>query len=141
MILRQWVTVFQVCLAIQTLPIANILFSEDLASKKRYSDAARVLLDYAKDVREAVIALVQGNCFSEARRIVRRDLATGSVTYFYQASLTDSQTLLTDVISPGALESRAQISEEIGEMRDQLRKQLQRIRELRVKKAEEPGSS
>ncbi|KAJ7935380.1 pol II transcription elongation factor [Mycena leptocephala] len=99
--------------------------SEDLASKKRYSDAARVLLDYAKDVREAVIALVQGNCFSEARRI---------------ASLTDSQTLLTDVISPGALESRAQISEEIGEMRDQLRKQLQRIRELRVKKAEEPDA-
>ncbi|KAJ7750119.1 pol II transcription elongation factor [Mycena maculata] len=99
--------------------------AEDLASKKRYSDAARVLLDYAKDVREAVITLVQGNCFSEACRI---------------ATLTDFQALLTDVIHPGALESRAQISEDIGEMREQLRKQLQRIRQLRVKKAAEPDA-
>lgn len=44
---------------------------EDLGSKKRHSEAARVLLDYAKDIREAVIALAQGNHFSEARRIVR----------------------------------------------------------------------
>ncbi|KAJ7252430.1 IKI3 family-domain-containing protein [Mycena haematopus] len=99
--------------------------AEDLASKKRHPDAARVLLDYAKDVREAVIALVEGNCISEARRIV---------------TLTDSQTLLTDVIYPGALESRTRISEDIGEMREQLRKQFQRIRELRVKKAEEPDA-
>jgi len=44
--------------------------SEDLASKKRYAEAGQVLLDYAEDEREAVIALVQGNQFSEARRIV-----------------------------------------------------------------------
>ncbi|KAJ7496599.1 pol II transcription elongation factor [Mycena latifolia] len=99
--------------------------AEDLTSKKRYADAARVLLDYAKDTREAVIALVQGNCFSEARRII---------------TLTDSQALLTEIIYPGTLESRAQISEDVGEMREQLRKQLQRIRELRVKKAEEPDA-
>ncbi|KAJ7478610.1 pol II transcription elongation factor [Mycena galericulata] len=99
--------------------------AEELVSKKRYSEAARVLLDYANDVREAVIALVQGSCFSEARRIV---------------TLTESPTLMTDIIYPGALESRAQISEDISEMQDQLRKQLQRIRELRVKKAEEPDA-
>ncbi|KAJ7630747.1 pol II transcription elongation factor [Roridomyces roridus] len=99
--------------------------AEDLGSKKRHSEAARVLLDYAKDVREAVIALVQGNCFSEARRIT---------------TLTGSQQLMEDVIYPGALESRAQISEDIGEMREQLRKQLARLRDLRVKKAEEPDS-
>ncbi|KAK7057777.1 polymerase II transcription elongation factor [Favolaschia claudopus] len=97
--------------------------AEDLASKKRHTEAARVLLDYAKDVREAVIALVQGNSFSEARRIV---------------TLTDSTTLLEEVIHPGALESRTQISEDISEMKEQLRKQLLRIRELRVKKVEEP---
>ena len=33
-------------------------------------DAARVLFDYAEDVREGVKALVEGNHFSEARRIV-----------------------------------------------------------------------
>jgi elongator complex protein 1 len=43
---------------------------EDLVSKKRHPEAARVLLDYAKDVREAVAALVAGNGFSEARRLV-----------------------------------------------------------------------
>ena len=48
----------------------NVCILEDLCGKKRYQDAARVLLDYAQDVREAVIALVQGNLFSEARRIV-----------------------------------------------------------------------
>jgi elongator complex protein 1 len=42
---------------------------EDLSSKRRYSECARVLLDYSKDVREATIALVQGNNISEARRI------------------------------------------------------------------------
>ena len=45
-------------------------FIEDLMSKKRYAEASQVLLCYAEDVREAVIALVQGNQFSEARRIV-----------------------------------------------------------------------
>lgn len=45
-------------------------FTEDLTSKKRYAEASQVLLSYAEDVREAVIALVQGNQFSEARRIV-----------------------------------------------------------------------
>ena len=48
----------------------NDYFTEDLGSKKRYAEAGQVLLDYAEDVREAVIILVQGNQFSEARRIV-----------------------------------------------------------------------
>lgn len=39
--------------------------------RKRYPEAARVLLDYAKDIREAVIALVNGNQFSEAQRVVK----------------------------------------------------------------------
>lgn len=51
--------------------------TEDLTSKKRYTEAGHVLLDYAEDVREAVIALVQGNQFSEARRIVSHRRAIG----------------------------------------------------------------
>lgn len=43
---------------------------EDLVSKRRHPEAATVLLDYARDVRKAVIALVSGNGFSEARRVV-----------------------------------------------------------------------
>ncbi|KDQ56269.1 hypothetical protein JAAARDRAFT_36447 [Jaapia argillacea MUCL 33604] len=99
--------------------------AEDLSSKKRFSEAARVLLDYVKDVRQAVIALVEGHAFSEARRIV---------------TLQKKPDLLTEIIYPGTLETRAQIGDDISEMRDQLRKQVTRLRELRVKKVEEPDS-
>lgn len=46
---------------------------------------------------------------------------------------------MEDVIHPGALESKAQFDDDMNEMKEQLRKQLNRIRELRVKKVEEPG--
>lgn len=49
---------------------SHCLLPEDLCSKKRFSEAARILVEYSKDVREATIALVQGNHFAEARRIV-----------------------------------------------------------------------
>ncbi|KAF5387234.1 hypothetical protein D9757_006815 [Collybiopsis confluens] len=97
--------------------------SEDLASKKRYAEAARVILDYTTDVRTAVIVLVQGNEFSEALRLT---------------TLKRKRELVQDVIHPGALESKTQIDEDLNEMKEQLRKQLNRIRELRVKKVEEP---
>ncbi|KAF9463531.1 pol II transcription elongation factor [Collybia nuda] len=99
--------------------------AEDLGSKKRHSEAARVLLDYAKDIREAVIALVQGNLFSEARRIV---------------TMTNKPELLENIIHPGALESCAQIMEDVNECKEQLRKQVNRLRELRIKKVEEPDA-
>ena len=47
-----------------------LLFTDELLSKKRYLETARVYIDYAGDIRQAVIALVQGNELSEARRIV-----------------------------------------------------------------------
>jgi len=47
--------------------------------------------------------------------------------------------LLEDIVHPAALDSRAQIAEDISEMREQIRKQINRLRELRIKKAEEPG--
>ncbi|KAF8963616.1 IKI3 family-domain-containing protein [Flammula alnicola] len=99
--------------------------AEDLTSKKRHAEAGRVLLDYCKDVREAVIALVEGNGFSEARRII---------------SLNSTPALLEEIVHPASLESRAQISEDINEMREQIRKQVARLRELRLKKVEEPDA-
>ncbi|KAJ3809935.1 IkappaB kinase complex IKAP component [Lentinula aff. lateritia] len=97
--------------------------SEDLVSKKRFAEAARVILDYTSDVKTAVITLVQGHEFSEALRIT---------------TLKREYRLIEDVIHPGALESTAQIVEDVTEMKEQLNKQLNRIRELRVKKVEEP---
>ncbi|KAH9910699.1 IkappaB kinase complex IKAP component [Amylocystis lapponica] len=99
---------------------------EDLASKKRHADAARVLLDYAQDVREAVNVLVQGTLFAEARRLI---------------TLHKRPELLEEFVHPGALESAAQIEEELGEMRIQLRKQAERLQELHMRKVEQPGAS
>jgi elongator complex protein 1 len=69
--LSRWHTVWPVCPS-PTISHVNIneSFTEDLTSKKRYTEASHVLLDYAEDDREAIITLVQGNHFSEARRIV-----------------------------------------------------------------------
>ena len=46
---------------------------------------------------------------------------------------------MEDVIHPALLESQAQFTEDITEMKEQIRKQLVRLRELRIKKIEEPG--
>ncbi|KAL1945489.1 hypothetical protein VTO73DRAFT_2340 [Trametes versicolor] len=122
-----WQELFE--LAVQQAPSDEELkdtayrVSEDLVTKKRTSEAANVLLDYAKDVRAAVIALVEGSHFSEARRIV---------------VLHRHPELLEEIIHPGALECRARLTEEMGEMREQLRKQVSRLKELRVRKVEEP---
>jgi elongator complex protein 1 len=58
---------------------------------------------------------------------------------FCQVTLHNTPELLTEIIHPAALDSRTQIAEDLNEMREQLRKQLARIRELRIKKVEEPG--
>ena len=46
---------------------------------------------------------------------------------------------MEEVIHPGALETKSQLAEELGEMTSQLSKQVVRVRELRVKKVEQPG--
>ncbi|KAH7883327.1 pol II transcription elongation factor [Phlebopus sp. FC_14] len=99
--------------------------ADELLSKKRYSEAGQVFIDYAGDIRQAVSAFVQGNEFSEARRIV---------------ALHSTPELLQDVILPGALEIRAQLAEDLNEMREQLVKQVTRLKELRIKKVEEPNA-
>ncbi|PFH52192.1 hypothetical protein AMATHDRAFT_74468 [Amanita thiersii Skay4041] len=102
--------------------------AEDLVTKKRHAEAGQVLLDYAKDVRQAVIALVEGNCFSEARRIVS-DIVKNQRTE-----------LLGEIVHPAAMDSRVQIGEDLKEMTEQLRKQVNRLRELRIRKVEQPDA-
>ncbi|KAI5122330.1 hypothetical protein M0805_002497 [Coniferiporia weirii] len=99
--------------------------ADELCSKKRFDEAARVYLDYADDVRQCIGALVQGNMFSEARRLI---------------ALHKEPSLITEIIHPAAFDSRNQISEDIEEMRGQLQKQVERLKELRVKKIEEPDA-
>lgn len=46
---------------------------------------------------------------------------------------------MEEIIHPGALETKSQLEEDLGEMKSQLSKQVARVRELRVKKVEQPG--
>lgn len=58
-----------------------------------------------------------------------------------QIALRAVPALLEEVVAPGALELCAQLMDELGEMRETLQTQAGRLRELRVKKAQEPGGS
>ena len=58
---------------------------------------------------------------------------------FVQVSLHAVPELIEEVIHPGALETKSQLAEDLGEMKSQLSKQVARVRELRVKKIEQPG--
>ncbi|KAF8522598.1 IkappaB kinase complex IKAP component [Hysterangium stoloniferum] len=97
--------------------------ADDLGSKQRHVDAARVFLDYADDVDEAISSFVRGSAWSEARRI---------------STLHKRGDLLESVILPGTLEARSAIGDEIAEVRDLLNKQVGRLDELVVKKLAEP---
>lgn len=57
-----------------------------------------------------------------------------------QIALHEHNELLEEIIDPAVLEARSQIAEDLTEMREQLQKQVARLRELRIKKAEEPGT-
>lgn len=57
-----------------------------------------------------------------------------------QIALREHHELLEEIIDPAVLEARSQIAEDLTEMREQLQKQVTRLRELRIKKAEEPGT-
>ena len=59
-------------LAIASRSIQSLIvfLLDDLLSKKRFDEAARIFLDHAENPRQCINAHVQGNLFSEARRIV-----------------------------------------------------------------------
>jgi hypothetical protein len=56
-----------------------------------------------------------------------------------QITLNEHYELLEEIIDPAVLEARNQITEDLTEMHEQLQKQVARLRELRIKKVEEPG--
>lgn len=45
-------------------------YTERLTSKRRYAEAAKVLVEYGQDLPAAVDALCEGNLFAEAVRLV-----------------------------------------------------------------------
>lgn len=95
-------------------------FVDELESSRQFTQAARICLDYIRDVEQAVSLLCRGGEFSEARRI----LTTYSRHDLNQVTL-----------HPLLIEAASTLIDDIGEMSEQLHKQLGRIRELREKRA------
>ena len=73
-----WVDLFEIALQehLKTEEIAKLAqqVSSELRSKGRHAEASRVLLEYGRDVKNAVVALSEGAEFAEALRIVGRML-------------------------------------------------------------------
>lgn len=110
---------------VEKLPASEIVamaksIVDELETSRRYIEAARVCLEYVRDVEQAVTLLCRGSDFSEARRIL--------TTY-------NRLDLIEVTLHPLLIESANTLLEDVSEMDDQLTRQLGRIKELREKRA------
>ncbi|KAL9046761.1 MAG: hypothetical protein Q9214_000485 [Letrouitia sp. 1 TL-2023] len=106
----------------QLRSLAEALAS-DCAESKDFFSAATIHLDYLTDVPSAAKMFCKGYFFREAFRIV---------VLYQQSELLDA------VLDPGLLEGMATMTGLLADCKGQLNAQVPRIRELCVKKAEDP---
>jgi elongator complex protein 1 len=97
-----------------------------LYEMKDYYSAATIHLDYLKDVETATRIFCKGYHFVEAMRII---------------SLRGRFELLKSIVDLGLIEVLANSTELLAECKGQLNAQVPRLRELRVKKDEDPRKS
>jgi elongator complex protein 1 len=129
----------QLTFALQEVWLTGTLL-EELCSRKRWSEGARVYLDYASDVPEAVRALSNGNDLDEALRIVspkKTKLSSiSNLIWISQCTKNGRSDLINDVVHSVALDLIAQMFDDLQEMEDQMKKQYARLQELRKNKAD-----
>ncbi len=116
---------------VEKLPASEIVamakgFVSELETLRRFTEAARVCLDYVRDVEQGVALLCRAGEFSEARRVL--------TTY----SRLD---LVEVTLHPGLLEAATTLVDDVQDMESQLSKQLDRIRELRDKRSAHPDGA
>ena len=97
--------------------------AESLMELKDYHSAATVHLDHLGDIEAAVRLFCKGYFFGDASRVL---------------VLHNRRDLLETVFDPGLVEGQASMTELLAECRGQLNAQIPRLRDLRVKKEEEP---
>ncbi|KAK7625895.1 IKI3 family protein [Phyllosticta citricarpa] len=97
--------------------------ADTLAETKDFAAAATVHLEYLDDLEGATRLFCKGYHFAEAMRIV---------------GLKGRRELVEAVIDPGLVEGSAAMTELLAECKGQLNAQVPRLRELRVKKREDP---
>ena len=97
--------------------------ADTLTESRDFHSAATIHLDYLSDVPAAARLFCKGYHFADALRIV---------------TLHRRLDLLESTIDVGLLEGMANTTELLADCKNQLHAQIPRIRELRIKKAEDP---
>lgn len=97
--------------------------AEMTSESRNYHDSATIYLEYLSNVPEALKAFSKGLHFDDALRI---------------AALHPNKEYYEDIIDPGLLEAFGQISELLSDCKGQVKSQVNRLRELRVKKDTDP---
>ena len=97
--------------------------ADTLLESKDFFSAATIHLDYLADIATAARTFCKGYFFADALRII---------------GLHQRPDLLESVIDTGLVEGMASMTELLADCKSQLNAQIPRIRELRIKKAEDP---
>jgi len=118
------------CASMQNPPLTPTALStlatslaDALYEIKDYRNAAKIHLDYNSDLMTATRTFCKGYHFAEAMLLI---------------GLKGKPGLLTEVIDPGLVEAFASSTEFLAECKSQLLAQVPRIRELRIKAAQDP---
>lgn len=117
------------CATLIPLPAAEITtlasdLLEGLLESKSYSDAAEIARDYLADIPTASKYFCKAYAFASAIGLIARS--------------ANAAELLTNTIDPGLAEGTATLTELLADCKSQLAAQVPRLRELRVKKREDP---
>ncbi|KAF2471630.1 elongator complex protein 1 [Lindgomyces ingoldianus] len=96
---------------------------DSLTESKDYASASAIALDYLSDLSTAAKLLCRGCWFAEAMRIV---------------TLHREPSLISSVVDPGLIEASGSMNEFLADMKEQLKAQVPRLRDLREKKASDP---
>ncbi|KAK9365136.1 IKI3 family-domain-containing protein [Lipomyces kononenkoae] len=97
--------------------------ADALYEARKYMDAATVYLECRRDLKEALRSLCKGFFFDEAIRITLQQ---------------NSPSYLEEIVDPALVEGFNQVTELVSDCRGQLTAQLERLRELRLKKVSDP---
>lgn len=110
-------------LSINTTKEIATKLAERCIDAHNFADAAIIYSDYLDDLEEAVRAYSKGCFYDDGIRV---------------AHLRNQPQLLVDVVDVCLMDSFAQISELIADCSSQVKSQVARLRELRLKKEEDP---
>ncbi|SMR61040.1 unnamed protein product [Zymoseptoria tritici ST99CH_1E4] len=97
--------------------------ADSLEESKDFVSAATIYLDHLNDLENTIRMLCRAYHFASAIRLL---------------ALHKRPELLKSLIDSGLIEASATMTEMLAEMKSQLQAQLPRLRDLRVKKAEDP---